>query len=406
MIANRRLKQIASVRVSNVDKKSVDGERPVQLCNYTDVYYNDRIIRDMPFMEATAPDDQVARFSLCAGDILITKDSETADDIAVPAYVTEDMPGVLCGYHLAIIHPRPQADGRYLFWALASRSSREQFAALATGVTRFGLRYEAFGDVLVPLPSLVTQRAIADHLDAETVRIDALIQKKRRMVRLLAGRVRAARETLVSEGWRSGSTSRLGHLLHEVDNRLGPANAPPLLSVSIHRGVIPFAEANPDRVARADDVANYKRCRRDDIVLNRMRAFQGGIGRATTDGIVSPDYAVLRPSARGLAEYLNHLMRSPWFVGQMERLLRGIGSADQGCVRTPRVNWDDLRTVVVPLPPLQTRRQLAAQLDAALNDSWEVQRAIERQVALLQEHRQALITAAVIGELDIPRVAA
>ena len=70
-----------------------------------------------------------------------------------------------------------------------------------------------------------------------------------------------------------------------------------------------------------------------------------------TDGLVSPDYAVLRPSSRGFAGYLHHLLRSPWFVGQMERLLRGIGSAEQGNVRTPRVNWDDLRTVV-PSPPL------------------------------------------------------
>jgi type I restriction enzyme S subunit len=129
----------------------------------------------MTFMQATANRDQISRFSLRTGDILITKDSETADDIAVPAYVSEDLPHVLCGYHLALLRPGPQVDHRYLFWTLASRSTREQFAALATGVTRFGLRYEAYGEVTVPVPSLATQRIIAEYLDRETARLDALI---------------------------------------------------------------------------------------------------------------------------------------------------------------------------------------------------------------------------------------
>src|SRR5450756_2649119 len=51
----RRLRHLADIRPSNVDKKSVDGEANVRLCNYTDVYYNDSITSDMSFMPATAP---------------------------------------------------------------------------------------------------------------------------------------------------------------------------------------------------------------------------------------------------------------------------------------------------------------------------------------------------------------
>ena len=42
------LKQLADYRTSNVDKKSLDDEASVQLCNYTDVYYNDQIVKGMP----------------------------------------------------------------------------------------------------------------------------------------------------------------------------------------------------------------------------------------------------------------------------------------------------------------------------------------------------------------------
>ena len=176
-VTTRRLKHLASIAVSNVDKKTVSDERSVRLCNYTDVYYNERITAELPFMEATASADQIESFGLRADDVLLTKDSETPDDIAVPAYVVADLPDVVCGYHLALLRPSQEVDGRHLFWELASRSSREQFSASANGITRFGLRYDSFGEVLVPLPPIATQRAIADYLDGETARIDALIQR-------------------------------------------------------------------------------------------------------------------------------------------------------------------------------------------------------------------------------------
>jgi hypothetical protein len=65
------LRHLAEVRVSNVDKKSVDGETSVRLCNYTDVYYGDRITADMNFMPATATRQQIQAFGLKAGDSLI-----------------------------------------------------------------------------------------------------------------------------------------------------------------------------------------------------------------------------------------------------------------------------------------------------------------------------------------------
>ena len=82
------LKHLCDVMPSNVDKKCYEGQQAVRLCNYTDVYYNERITRDLAFMDATASGEQVARFGLKAGDVIVTKDSETADDIAVPAKLT------------------------------------------------------------------------------------------------------------------------------------------------------------------------------------------------------------------------------------------------------------------------------------------------------------------------------
>ena len=85
----RRLRNVAELRVSNVDKHTREGETLVRLCNYVDVYKNDRIRSSMPFMAATATADELERFRLRSGDVLITKDSEAWDDIGVPALVQE-----------------------------------------------------------------------------------------------------------------------------------------------------------------------------------------------------------------------------------------------------------------------------------------------------------------------------
>jgi len=102
-----RLDGVADVFFSNVDKHTRDGEAPVRLCNYVDVYKNDKITDSIDFMQASAEPRKIAKFQIRRGDVLATKDSETPDDIAVPSLVARELPGVICGYHLALIRPRP-----------------------------------------------------------------------------------------------------------------------------------------------------------------------------------------------------------------------------------------------------------------------------------------------------------
>lgn len=172
-----RLKTLADVKISNVDKKTTHGQVGVRLCNYTDVYYRDEIAVDSGLMAATATEDQVERLSLRKGDVLITKDSETPDDIAVPAVIAKDLPGVVSGYHLAHLTPDDTCDGRYLKRAFESIGPREQFRIAANGVTRFGLTASAIGSSQFPFPPYPEQVRIVDHLDRECRKLDTLVEK-------------------------------------------------------------------------------------------------------------------------------------------------------------------------------------------------------------------------------------
>ena len=148
-----RLRNVAKMPVSNVDKLTKDDEIPVRLCNYVNVYKNERITDRLHFMQATATPTEQARFRLRQGDVIITKDSEIWNDTGVSALVEYSAPDLLCGYHLALLRPYPSCFlGGYMLRALQTPGVAYQFYVAANGVTRFGLSHDAIKTARLPLP--------------------------------------------------------------------------------------------------------------------------------------------------------------------------------------------------------------------------------------------------------------
>ena len=182
----RRLRNLAEIRFSNVDKHTQDNEIRVELCNYVDVYKNDYITKHIPFMVATADQNEIDRFRLQMEDVLITKDSEVWNDIGVPALVRHTDEHLICGYHVAILRPRPTAlCGRYLFRVLQDTVISYQFHIEAKGVTRFGLAQDSIKSVIIPTPPVQEQETISDFIDAETANIQTDIERCRRQIDLI-----------------------------------------------------------------------------------------------------------------------------------------------------------------------------------------------------------------------------
>lgn len=203
-----RLEEVADVLFSSVDKKTVLGEIPVELCNYTDVFYNRYIRTDMKFMFATATPVEIEKWSLKHGDVLFTKDSEIRKEIGVPAYVLADMPKVLCGYHLGLARPHMElTDGAYLAELLRSTGIAKQFARMANGVTRFGLTLNATNSLMIPLPSLPEQRAIATLLN----NVDETLEKIRMERNGLQSLKESVAGTLLAECLQVAAGARIRH---------------------------------------------------------------------------------------------------------------------------------------------------------------------------------------------------
>lgn len=162
------LSEVAKIDISGVDKKTKENEIPVSLCNFTDVYYNWSITKNMVpgFMKATANKKEIDRFSLIKGQVVITKDSETRDDIGMSAYIADDLPETILGYHCAVITPDEKAlDGRYLNAYLSSRYGRKYFEYKAGGSgQRYTLTVEGISNIKIPLIPLSEQKKIGKFL--------------------------------------------------------------------------------------------------------------------------------------------------------------------------------------------------------------------------------------------------
>lgn len=158
------LGDIANVDISGVDKKIKDTEKIVKLCNFIDVYYNWAISEETSkcFMEASANQNEIDKFSIKKGQVAITKDSETRDDIGIATYISANLENTLLGYHCVLITPyKDILSGKYLNAFLHTSYSQKHFSNNASGSgQRYTLTADAINSLRIPLPSFDKQEKI------------------------------------------------------------------------------------------------------------------------------------------------------------------------------------------------------------------------------------------------------
>lgn len=368
-------------------------------------------------MRSTATLDEIRKFHLRVDDVVITKDSESWADIAIPAVIQETAQDLICGYHLALIRPRPgRVYGRFLFRCLQAKPVRVQLELAASdGVTRFGVPKSEIGSALLPLPPIRQQVAIADYLDRETARLDALIAAKERLLGLLAEKRQALITRAVTRGldpntpmrdsgipWlgkipANWETRRIAWLFRERDLRGKPKL--PLLEVSINTGVA-RREFSVDKIeSTAADFNTYKVALQGDIVFNKMRMWQGAVGVAPEDGLVSPDYVVAGQIGNLHPDYACVLFRTAVFSSECGRRSHGL------VWDRLRLYWEEFRDISVPLPPIGEQKAITIYIAQKTKKLDDFAAAAERSISLLKERRAALIAAAVTGQITVENIA-
>lgn len=271
--------------------------------------------------------------------------------------------------------------------------------------------WNVIGDLHIPIPTISEQRIVSAHLDRQIARLDALVAENERMLGLLVERRRAIIARAVTRGldpdaplrdsrvpwlpeipsdWR---TRRIAWLFRERDERGEPDL--PLLAVSINTGVS-VRQFSDDRIeTTASDFNTYKIARRGDVVFNKMRMWQGAVGIAPQDGLVSPDYVVACPTGGLLPQYANLLFRTERFSAECARRSHGI------VWDRLRLYWGGFRNIEVPLPSIDAQKAITAHVAKATEKMNALVAAAKDVTSLLRERRAALIAAAVTGRLEV-----
>ena len=159
-----RLGDVAEILISSIDKKSKDGEAPVRLCNFVDVYRNWAVTANsiQDFMVATTNENNLKKFSLKKGYVAFTKDSETRHDIGISTYIADDLVNTVLGYHCALVKPNNSIlSGKYLNAFLHSGYIKKYFELNASGS---GMRYTLSIDTLNNTPILAPSVKIQERI--------------------------------------------------------------------------------------------------------------------------------------------------------------------------------------------------------------------------------------------------
>ncbi len=341
------------------------------------------------------------------GDLLFARSGATVGK----TFLYREAEGLACfaGYLIRFRCDRRRILPGFLSFFSQGSHYWAEIAESAIEATIQNVSAEKYGNILVPLPPIRSQQAIIDFLDRETALIDALIAAKERVLTLLAEKRKALITRAVMRGldpnvplrdsgipWLGEipahwETRRIAWLFRERDERNEPEL--PLLEVSINSGVV-LREFSDERIeSTASDFNTYKIARRGDVVFNKMRMWQGAVGVAPEDGLVSPDYVVAVPNGSLHSNYTHLLFRTSEFSAECARYSHGI------VWDRLRLYWDGFRDLEVPVPPSVEQVQIMEFLDRETRKLENVHSATKSTIALLKERRAALISDAVTGKL-------
>ncbi|QPN56255.1 restriction endonuclease subunit S [Synechococcus sp. CBW1107] len=167
-----------------------------------------------------------------------------------------------------------------------------------------------------------------------------------------------------------------------------------ILEVSLKTGVRVREFGGSSRKQIMEDRAKYKRASCGDVAYNMMRMWQGAVGVAPVDGLVSPAYVVARPLPGVLPHYFAYLFRTDAYMGEVDNYSRGIVK-DRN-----RLYWEQFKQIQTPCPPTAEQAAIVRFLDHADRKIRRYIRAKQTLIKLLEEQKQVIIHRAVTGGLD------
>lgn len=315
-----------------------------------------------------------------------------------------------------VVRPRDLHE-RFLTYVLMAAIPALQ--ALGQGTTFMEISRESLASLRIPIPPTGGQRAIADFLDRETAKIDALIEKQTTLIDRLRERRRSVIDLVATQGLPGQNSlipaasayldqvpenwveSHFGLEMMINGGLVDPSDEPWLDMILIAPNHV---ESDTGRIVQYEtateqgaDSGKYL-VRKGQLIYSKIRPALNKVTVADRDCLCSADMYGLTSRKRDNHRYLMYFMLS--------RPFHSFASVTSARVKMPKINREELGSAPWPRPPQEEQHQIVEYLDTATSRIDTVISAAERHIELARERRAALITAAVTGQIDVSKGAA
>lgn len=392
----------------------------VSMVNYTDVYSSATYsLGARDYMETTTTAEKAAEHQVAIGDVLITPSSETADDIGHAAVVECHLPSTVYSYHLLRFRASEKlipAFSKYLFNA---DICRRQLSYAAKGTTRKILNREDFANLLLPLPSVDLQSRLAEFLDDQTARIDALIAGKEQLLERLAelrfstvswavsGGLHNARGVMRTDnlyvpelptGWTLGGLTKYIGPVVDYRGKTPEKVSDGIVLVTaknIRDGELDYETSS--EFVRAEDYEGIMR-RGMPALGDVLFTTEAPLGQVANVDRVDIALAQRVVKFRGLPGILDNQFLKYWLMGDAaQSTLRTLatGSTAEG------IKASKLGQIPVAIPPMSEQLEVVRYLDSRRRAIDAAKAHVSEHLERLREYRSSLISAAVTGQIDL-----
>lgn len=346
------------------------------------------------------------------GDTLLVKDGAT---IGKTTYV-ESVPDekAATNSHVYVLKPGSKIHPKLLAYNLRSTWVQNQIELFIRGSAQAGLPSIFSNGVSLAVPPKDIQPLIVKYIENQIESIDSIIRKKEKLMEILSEKEQSLIASAVTRGFsentllKNSGIQTFGDIpahwdvvpnkavFSEVKDESEDGKGD-LLSVSEKTGVSLKSEMTVN-MFEADSLEGYKIAQKDDLVINTMWAWKGAAGIAPQRGLVSPSYHVYRMNDLMLPEFADILYRSPPYVAEMNRFSQGVWKSRNRLYPDVFLRMDTI------VPPKEEQQKIVNRLNEELENIHRLSSQLKKSSKLLEEKREAIITKAVTGRIDIERI--
>ena len=347
------------------------------------------------------------------GDILVADTSEDLDGCGNAVQVDKKIQ-LFAGYHTIILKSKEERDNRFLAYTMLTDNWRSQLRSKASGVKLFSISKKMLGECSFIYPPASVQREISDYLDGQCICIDKINEKTKSTIEVYKKLRQAIIAQAVTKGVRgerllkdSGSiwfgdipeewnSKKLKYQFH-IKKDIAGEEGYTVLSIT-QRGIIP-KDLSKNEGQLAESYANYQFVNVGDFAMNHMDLLTGWVDISKYDGVTSPDYRVfvLDDAEHNNSQYFLYLMQMCY----SNRIFYGLGQGVSGLGRW-RLQADKFLNFVIPIPPFEEQKEIAAYLDQKCSEIDALIAKKEQFLVELEKYKKSMIYEYVTGKKEVP----